>query len=636
LIRLTTSTCIGALNASHDARLVVLSVFVAAVASFAALTLAARARSALAEHRRLWLFVAAMALGGGIWTMHFVAMLAFRLPIAVAYDPGETIASILFAIGVVAVGFWYVDRAEGAWRSWFVAGPIVGVGVAIMHYTGMSAMRMQATTVYDAGLFALSVGIAVVAATAALAIAFTVRGMWLRVVAALVMAAAIAGMHYTGMAAAQFLPDPSAAATLAGVDRVGLGLAVAGVFLVCASLALLSVWIEHRLGQREAATIRRSEQRFRSLLQHTTDVILLLDRDGTVLFESGPVAHLLGAAAGTLEGRRLDEVAPGAHALCTLIERVAAEGVEGMLRRDIALALPDGQRVVLEATVQDESTDPVLCGWLVQLHDVSEARVAAERLAAARDAAERGDRAKTEFLGSISHELRTPIHIALGFSEMLRDDAERLAPMQIAEFATEIHASIERLMHIVGDLIELSRLEADQLLDEDITDAQRLLEAAARRQRDAAAQVGLALVMESDAVLPIRADERKLVYALWHLIGNAIKFSGAGVEIQLGAHAEGDGSVRLWVRDHGVGMSDAELARVTDDFTQIDGSYRRSAEGLGLGLSLARRIAERHGGRLEIESALQQGTRVSIVLPAARAAADMAHRQHSVRALSRG
>ncbi|MDB5365443.1 MAG: two-component sensor histidine kinase, partial [Rhodospirillales bacterium] len=595
-----------------------LSVVVAAVASFAALTLAARARSGLTHRRGLWLFAAALALGGGIWTMHFVGMLAFELPLAVAYDPFATVASMLIAVVVVASGIWLVDRAEGNWRAWFVAGPIVGIGVALMHYTGMYAMRMQAVTRYDTFLFILSIVIAIVAATAALAIAFTVRAIWLRCIAACVMAAAIAGMHYTGMAAAQFLPDASIAETPVGADRFWLATAIGVVFLVCSFLAMLSVWIEHRLAQREAATVRRSERRLRAMLQHATDVVLLLDRDGRVQFESGPVEALLGVPAGALLGRHVIDVVRGAPALDVLCKNMETDA--GTVRRlDISVTPATGMPVILEATVQDAFHEPELGARLVQLHDVTEARLAVERLAAARDAAQRGDRAKSEFLGSISHELRTPIHVALGFSGMLRDNAERIDAAQVAEFAGEIHSSIDRLMQIVGDLIELSRLEGDDPMDEDLIDPRSLLQGATRRLQATATRARLTFEIVTDATpRPMLADERKLAYALWHLIGNAIKFSDSGDTIRLVAGLEPDGGVRLTVQDSGIGMSADEMARATERFTQADGSHRRNAEGLGLGLSLARRIAELHGGRLELESSEGAGTRASIVLPATR------------------
>jgi NO-binding membrane sensor protein with MHYT domain/signal transduction histidine kinase len=618
MVQLTTGACIGALNASHDTSLVILSVVVAAVASFAALTLAARARSGLTHRRRLWLFAAALALGGGIWTMHFVGMLAFELPLAVAYDPFATVASMLIAVVVVASGIWLVDRAQGNWRAWFVAGPIVGTGVALMHYTGMYAMRMQAVTRYDTVLFILSIVIAIVAATAALAIAFTVRAIWLRFIAACVMAAAIAGMHYTGMAAAQFLPDPSIAETPAGADRFWLAVAIGVVFLVCSLLAMLSVWIEHRLAQREAATVRRSERRLRALLQHATDVVLLLDRDGRVQFESGPVERLLGVPAGALLGHRVGDVAPGALALDMLCNDIETDDSGTVRRLDISVTTGKGH-LVLEAAVRDAFHEPELGARLVQLHDVSATRLAVDRLAAARDAAQRGERAKSEFLGRISHELRTPIHVALGFSDMLRANAERFGAEQVAEFAGEIHSSIDRLMQIVGDLIELSRLEGDDPMDEDLVDPRSLLQSAARRLRSTATGARLTVEIETDETPPpMLADERKLAYALWHLIGNAIKFSDFGDTIRLIARLEPDGGMRLTVEDRGIGMSADELARATESFTQVDGSYRRNAEGLGLGLSLARRIAERHGGRLELDSTEGAGTRASIVLPATR------------------
>ena len=154
-----------------------------------------------------WVLGAAFALGaGGIWSMHFIGMLAFDMGMAVSYNIPLTAFSMLLAWGVAALGFFVVSRGSDSIPRLLVAGLLTGGGVAVMHYTGMAAMQMSATIAYDQVLFALSLVIAVVAATAALWLAFNLTTNLQMVGASVVMGIAVCGMHYTGMAAARFTP----------------------------------------------------------------------------------------------------------------------------------------------------------------------------------------------------------------------------------------------------------------------------------------------------------------------------------------------------------------------------------------------------------------------------------------------
>src|SRR5882757_4186939 len=207
------------LDGHYDPRLVALSCVIAVFASFASLNLAGRIRSSIGGARLVWLGSGALALGGGIWSMHFVAMLAFSIPVAISYDFWWTFGSMVLAI--VATGTGYALIAFGSLRPvrLLLAGLVTGIGVAVMHYSGMTAMVMRATIAYDRTLFVASIVIAVTAACVALWLSFRLEGLLHKFIASLVMGAAIAGMHYTGMTAATFqlclTADPSSAG---GID----------------------------------------------------------------------------------------------------------------------------------------------------------------------------------------------------------------------------------------------------------------------------------------------------------------------------------------------------------------------------------------------------------------------------------
>ena len=226
--------------------LVALSILVASLASYTALDLGGHVRAARGLARRAWLVAAAITMGGGIWSMHFIGMLAFVMPVPMSYDVGLTILSLVVAIVVTGGGFYVISREGGASPLRLVlSGIFMGLGIVAMHYTGMAAMRGHAELGYDRLFVALSVVIAIGASTAALWLAFQTTDLWQKLISALVMGLAISGMHYTGMRAAIFtahgsIHDDSASASL---DQINLALAIAGitfVILAFASIASLS------------------------------------------------------------------------------------------------------------------------------------------------------------------------------------------------------------------------------------------------------------------------------------------------------------------------------------------------------------------------------------------------------------
>jgi diguanylate cyclase len=250
-------------HGTHDSLLVGLSILIAVLASYTALTLAGRLKTAERRGQMFWLCGGAVALGGGIWSMHFVAMLAFSLDMPIDYNAGLTVASLVAAIVVAGTALYTVHRWNAKRTSILVAGTFAGFGVATMHYVGMAAMQMPATISYDPTLFTASIVIAVVAATAALWLAFNLEAAWHKVAAAFVMGAAIAGMHYTGMAATIFTPLADAPSTAgSAISPYGLASAVAAASIAIFGLGIAAALVDRRFTnqlQRELVERRRIE-----------------------------------------------------------------------------------------------------------------------------------------------------------------------------------------------------------------------------------------------------------------------------------------------------------------------------------------------------------------------------------------
>jgi signal transduction histidine kinase/FixJ family two-component response regulator len=245
----------------HDLPLVVLSFLVAAFTSFTALEIAERLRGSSGVARLLWRIAAAVALGGGIWSMHFVAMLAFQIPLRQAYDPLLTTLSGLIAISAVGLGLGVLEKPVTA-RRLAGAGLLVGLGVTAMHYCGMAALRVPGQIFYRPVPFALSAVIAILAATTALWLAYALRSIGHRVVAAVVMASAICGMHYTGMAATVIVAGPAGGAPTTGLfEARSLAWGVAGSMAVILGLALASALLDRRFERHTLALALVEEAR---------------------------------------------------------------------------------------------------------------------------------------------------------------------------------------------------------------------------------------------------------------------------------------------------------------------------------------------------------------------------------------
>src|SRR6266478_748421 len=245
---------------THDPYLVALSILVTSFASYTALDLSGHVGAARGFARSVWLVAAAITMGGGIWSMHFVAMLAFIMPIPMSYDIGLTTLSLVVAMVVTGGGFYVISRQSGSPLRLVLSGIFMGLGIAAMHYTGMAAMRGPAELSYNLLFVALSLVIAIGASTVALWLAFRTTDLGQKFVAAVVMGLAISGMHYTAMWGTIFtahVPLHEAQGN-ASLDQTTLALAVAGITFVILAVASV-VSLSERKRAEEALRSARAE-----------------------------------------------------------------------------------------------------------------------------------------------------------------------------------------------------------------------------------------------------------------------------------------------------------------------------------------------------------------------------------------
>ncbi len=274
--------------------------------------------------------------------------------------------------------------------------------------------------------------------------------------------------------------------------------------------------------------------------------------------------------------------------------------------RDVQLAAERGQLEAARARILLEQTK------------LSHANT---ELLGAVEKAETANQAKSRFLAHMSHELRTPLHAIIGFSELIQDQVPRTgAPAAIGEYATDILTSGRHLLELINAILDISKVESgtDQLVDARLRVADEIhtsLIAVAGRARDRQIKIDLRV---PEALPTLRADATKLRQVLINLMSNAVKFTEPGGAVTVSAAIADDGGMQIAIRDTGIGMTPAETEIALQPFGQVDNSLARAHEGTGLGLPLALRLVELHGGQLQIESVKGTGTTVTVWLPPER------------------
>ena len=310
----------------------------------------------------------------------------------------------------------------------------------------------------------------------------------------------------------------------------------------------------------------------------------------------------------------LGDMAGGGDASMAMLDAARlARGTDQAAMTRVSVRNSDGS-----STSFDMSIAPLSAGGLL-LH-VLDRTNEAEQLEALRRAqivAERDAHEKTLFFAGVSHELRTPLNAIIGFSDMMRSRLFGPLPGKYAEYAELIHDSGQYMFDLIGDVLDLSKVEAGKytlVLDRfDVSDVVRSSVKMIRPSADSA-EIMIDIDVPEDDVLLITADRRATRQILLNLLSNAVKFSPKGSTIKISAR-EADGSILLTVTDQGPGMSAEDIARIGEPFTQGRSGYDADARGSGLGLSLVRSLAELHGGQLDLQSELGNGMRARVSLP---------------------
>ena len=362
----------------------------------------------------------------------------------------------------------------------------------------------------------------------------------------------------------------------------------------------------------------------KAILDVASDGIVTLGKNGDILSLSAAAEAMFGVSAGEAIGR------PLADMLHPESRRAFQDYLSGLKNRGLAAVFNDGREMLATnaqgglvplfmtiGTVQSPHSRASFC---VVMRDLTSWKRTENDLIQSRDMALESSRQKSEFLARISHELRTPLNAILGFSEVMR--TQRFGPMgndKYLAYANDIHASGNHLLSVVGDLLDLSRIEAGKLdLDFMAVSIEEVVDYAFNLLREEAGASGIILRKSLPADLPnVVADLKTLRQVLINLVSNAIKYSNAGSEVLVSAALAESGALTLRIKDTGIGMSAGELEEVLKPYGRVDNPARQRP-GTGLGLPLTKSLVEANRARFAISSESGRGTLVEVSFPGPR------------------
>jgi two-component system, sensor histidine kinase len=373
------------------------------------------------------------------------------------------------------------------------------------------------------------------------------------------------------------------------------------------------------------AELRQSQGTLSGILTVSPEAVIVADAAGQVTLFSAGAEAIFGYKAEEVIGREIEYLMPEQYResqiarLQAFLESADAEARIGQ-RTEIVGRRKSGEAFAALASLSKLET-PGGTVFTTILRDVSLEKAAQEELIAAKLKAESASQAKSRFVASMSHELRTPLNAIIGFSELLMSEVGSEVPAEKrAEYAADINKSGKHLLSVINDILDISRIEAGKVtLDEDRVSVGDVIDSVRRMVQAQADAMEIALTWKADADVPcVLADRRVLLQTVLNLASNAVKFTDPGGSVDMRARVGRDGGVEIAVSDTGIGMRPEDVARVGEPFLQVDGRLSRKFEGTGLGLVIAKRQIEMHGGRLAIDSEIEKGTTMTVCLPATR------------------
>jgi len=372
---------------------------------------------------------------------------------------------------------------------------------------------------------------------------------------------------------------------------------------------------------RSQQALARSEERFGDIARLVSDWVWETRRDLTLTYVSHRVVDTLGRHPREFEGLRLEQLIATTEGSAAVDRALQSRAPFRDLY--VSIAAKDGRPRLFRL-----SGLPVFCrqsgdflGFRGTAQDVTQAVAHEAGLKRSIEEAEAANQSKSEFLANMSHELRTPLNAIIGFTEIMK--LEQFGPIgdsRYREYAVLVLDSAHHLLNLINDILDVAKIEAGKLeLNEESVEPAEIIRSVVRLMAGRADDAEITLQEQMPQDLPhILADERKLKQILLNLLSNAIKFTSAHGHVKVSAAQASDGGLCFEVSDTGFGIAPEDMETALSPFGQVDSGHDRKFQGTGLGLPLSKALTELHGGRLDIVSRPEEGTTVTVRLPATR------------------
>lgn len=629
----------NAMQPHYVPALVILSFFIAMFAAYTALLVSIHMQSIKAEKDQgIWVAAGAFALGGGIWAMHFVGMLAYQLPVVVQFDIKLTLLSGLPALFAGVILLRAKPEQNLSISRLLVQSLLLGGGIGAMHYAGMAAMQLDGEMVYAPFRFGASIVIAVVLAGFALGAKFwafkTISiGNYLSprlLIASAMMGAAIAGMHYSGMLSMLVFPiEVTAGAARELTWSASALVVVIGIMVTSVSAILIfSLKISHLIIINEVGKARETQTQFEAKKalearqfafdQHA--VIEMTDAKGTIISVNKKFCEL--------SGYTQEELVGGNHRMLSSGEkpkqywrdmfRTISNGEvwHGQIRN----RAKDGSLFWVETTIvpivwgaefAPGTKKNDVKGYIAIRTDITEQKRQEQKLIESKLAAEAATLAKSKFLATMSHEIRTPMNGVIGMAQLLEDTP--LSDEQ-KDYAATIISSGNALLSIINDVLDFSKLDADMFevekiefdLEKTSLECIELISGNSTNKH-----VEFILAYQADCPRLFLGDSSRMRQVLVNLLGNAAKFTRKGhvyLRVIWDNERSESGHLRIEVQDTGIGLKPEAVENIFDEFTQADDTTTRNFGGTGLGLAISKKLIELMGGEIGINSKFGEGS----------------------------
>lgn len=655
--------------ATYNTLLVLLSIGMAFLASYTAIHLALRMTSASGFARTLWHMGGGFSMGTGIWGMHFIGMLALELPVSVSYDLFLTFISWLLAVVASVTVLSVISRGRPGWLIWISCAVMMGIGITGMHYVGMFAMQIQPAIQYDFLLLLLSFAIAILISLAAIFIIHMIglyndqekagkSLFWTKISAALAMAIAISGMHYTGMSAAIF-PDEFISTGVDGLggDRLGVLVTLAVVMILLT--ALYATIFDARFAEQNARMVEKlkqlnidlmahaeqltqtmaekakaleavnqvhkeltrakevAEQNAAELLSYQSGIdqyalVSVTDRKGRIIQVNDKFVLVSQYSRNELLGQDHRILNSGAHPKDFFINlwRTIAHG--DTWRGEICNRAKDGSLYWIDTAIVPLKNDQgEIIRFISVRVDITQRKQHESELLKARQAADAANQVKSRFFANMSHEIRTPMNSIIGMTHLLNRTA--LDSKQI-DYVVKIKSSSQHLLKIINEILDFSKIEAGKIeIDVKDLDLSKIVSDVLDHLAPDLEGKNIELVADMAPGLSqgFQGDALRLSQVLLNLISNAIKFTETGkviVNADIEEENNSDCLVRFEIHDTGIGIAQEKMEHIFQPFDQADTSITRKYGGTGLGLAISKELVELMGGTIGVESQPGKGS----------------------------